>query len=1358
MVIQKIQKDFSKKKKFDTCNIILKKIDIFDLSDCIFEKKEKSWAPIKIPNIKRPFRCSFKYNFKKRMQVLFRVDPSELGSNSSPSIKWSRDSKMIACFGNTNSTLIYDRNGNKLATIPVANPSLMDWDSDNRLIAISSSNNPEISLYNLTQRDLLPVEAPFIPSWISFAKSGSFLAAGSDKGKFWIWDRASQQSQTYQGTHCDRITDGVWNVKKQLALCSVDHFISVNSVRGEVIARHEIDDVPAFPHFIKMDSQLALIFAASQKPIIYVWEYNNNDKLTEIPFSRDYGKIIKCLTLNDGNIYVQFSSGKLALVTFDGKTVTERQVYTTTASRADALQTKSLVCAGSSMKLIQMGDPSNITEEQTRFPSDASGDVCAAFLSPDGTMGAVSVTSGNVLVYLVEVPILTVSRGPNSVYSESLTTLVIYDMYKKKTKKIQVEAQPQKLGICSTKLGVAFNNQSWFYNVADESLITNVEFSSSIDALQVTDTAYAVLMGSKVMLSYFDKSKKPFVFPDYDTNAKVTAFSLTDYLLLLATDDGTIRKFDTRNQNFLEGYKHTCPIISITPNISETRFVFIDAQNDVFLFFPIKMKAVEVSGESRKINASYTIFDNSDRNIFAAIGSKVAALYHFTNQDVHGLQLRQLCTMNVNLMKAALGVSNGTLIYLDGQSNEQQMTFPSHTDIDGNNEAAVRQLLELHRHRKALQIALQLQDSKLIHDVGEHALASLSVEIAAEAFAQSGDASMYNVLQPMVNEDEYSFLRGYVSMMDHDFGAAQKNFLNSTRPQMALDMRAALLQFDFALKLAENLDPSRIPQLSHDSARQNELTGNYSAALKQYKESIKCKELAHSSRAGIIRCLILAGKVEQGMQQLTKTKDTKLILECARILERLCAFGPAAQLYTRVNEYNSAAQCNLRANELKLAADLIPKVTDTKVLRSIGLQLERSGQLEPSTAAFERASDWESLVRVLLKVNLDRATAVARDHPLVTVCRLVAEHCIQLGNFRYAIEFLIRAGRSEDAFRIAELHDKIDELADLIGENGTPQQYEAIATYFCTRQQMIPAAKFFAISGDPQRAMNCYMSDGSEPAMDAALELAERVPDRQLRDQFLEYLNVNMKDKTRDLRYLLRMFIIMQQFEEAATMALKIADEFRNRGEYKPSRDLLFDIICQLEKHNISVTNEMRQALMIVHSYLLIKPNKEKNKVVCALLLKRLAKFVSKFPAHASNLLVMGVVECSRVGMKKSAFEIATKVLQPEYEGKVKPDVLKKIQTTVRRKDVSEIEEEKTKCPVCGFDLPISELYCGNCKSNLPFDSFTGMHMTREDWCQCPSCNFPASFSTMQQEKKCALCGNEVPNPELIVNPDAALK
>lgn len=43
-------------------------------------------------------------------------------------------------FGNNNSVSIFDKNWNKIVNIPVANPALMDWDSDNHLIAISSTS------------------------------------------------------------------------------------------------------------------------------------------------------------------------------------------------------------------------------------------------------------------------------------------------------------------------------------------------------------------------------------------------------------------------------------------------------------------------------------------------------------------------------------------------------------------------------------------------------------------------------------------------------------------------------------------------------------------------------------------------------------------------------------------------------------------------------------------------------------------------------------------------------------------------------------------------------------------------------------------------------------------------------------------------------------------------------------------------------------------------------------------------------------------------------------------------------------------------------------------------------------------
>jgi len=1287
------------------------------------------------------------------MQVLYRIPQTEVGNDSAPYVKWSKDAKYLGCFGNNNLVLVFDRNGNKVSSIPVANPKFLEWDSQSKYLIITSSTAKEVNVFSMTKRDTIPIEAPFVPSWIQCSRNGSHIVAGSDKGKFWICNLVSKESQTYQGTHDDTIIDGCWNSKSQLALCSHDLSISISNPDGSVIARKDIKDIPIFPQFVTHEKSSTLVFCSLNNPNLFFWEYTNEDKVSKVGFEASYGKIVKCNTLSNMYVYIQFSTGKYALVGFDGKIAVERQAFSATAAKADSVRSKSVVCAGNSMKLLSMDDPKTISEEQVVFSNDFPGDAISVSLTSDGTICAVGQKGGSILVYLVEVPILSFSSGPLAIYNENLTTMSIYDMHKKNYRKFSVESQPQKLAICREKAAVAFNNKCHFYSTKTCEFITSVEFSASIDSIQVSETTYAVLMSGRVVLHYFDQSKRPFNFPDFETNTKVTAFALTGILLLLATDDGAIRIFDTRSQAYLDGYKHPVAVKTIRSNLSETRFVFIDVSNDVYLFNPIKKTTLEVSNKGDVMEADYALFDVTDRNVFAVIASKAVSVYHFTDHDVSGSKMSLLSTTSVPSMKSALGLTNGTLIFLDSRSTEQQQVLSSHTNIAIESAEGVQQLLNLHRFRTALQFAQKIGDKALLKHVGEAALAALAVEIASEAFSLSGEASMYNVLSPIKKEEEYSYLRGYISMLNHDFNSAQKSFLESSRPQTALDMRAALLQFDHALKLADNLDPSRIPQLSLDSARQNELVGKYSDAIQLYKVSLKSKPHQKPSRDGIIRCLILSGKVEQGMKQLEKIHDQRLILECARILERLLAYVPAAQLFSQLKQYNSAAQCYLRAGELKSASDLIPYVDDSKVLRSMGKNLEKSGQLESAAKAFERANDWEPLVRVLLKVNFDQATSIAREHPTATTCRQVADHCVKLGNFRYAIEFFIISGHADDAFRLAELHERMEELAELIGDKGTQAQYEAIGTYFSAQNQLITAAKFYGKANSYERAMECYMMDGGDEALDGALELAESNKDKDLRESLLNYLTSSMKERPGDLKYLLRMFIIMQQFEEAAATAVKISDDFRSRGEYKPARELLFDIVIQLKKHNVVVSSEMRTNLMILHSYLLIKQVRDRNKIHSALLLRRVSRFISKFPAHAPTILTNTVAECSRVGMKRSAFECARKLVSPEYENKLPPDLMKRIMATIRHKDTSEIEEEKSPCPICGFDLPISELQCSNCKSHIPFDSLTGMHMKKDDWCECPHCHFPASHSIMAEVKECPLCNTPVPVPELVSNP-----
>lgn len=144
----------------------------------------------------------------------------------------------------------------------------------------------------------------------------------------------------------------------------------------------------------------------------------------------------------------------------------------------------------------------------------------------------------------------------------------------------------------------------------------------------------------------------------------------------------------------------------------------------------------------------------------------------------------------------------------------------------------------------------------------------------------------------------------------------------------------------------------------------------------------------------------------------------------------------------------------------------------------------------------------------------------------------------------------------------------------------------------------------------------------------------------------------------------------------------------------------------------------------------LIKPKrwwKAKNSLVCVCVC------VDVVP-----ILTSAVIECHRAGLKNSAFSFAAMLMRPEYRNDIDPKYRKKIEAMVRwvcviltlfihsllyqlplpilsltphfnshlhlsRPDKSELEEETTPCPFCGFQLPQNELLCISCKNNLPY-------------------------------------------------------
>ena len=197
----------------------------------------------------------------------------------------------------------------------------------------------------------------------------------------------------------------------------------------------------------------------------------------------------------------------------------------------------------------------------------------------------------------------------------------------------------------------------------------------------------------------------------------------------------------------------------------------------------------------------------------------------------------------------------------------------------------------------------------------------------------------------------------------------------------------------------------------------------------------------------------------------------------------------------------------------------------------------------------------------------------------------------------------------------------------------------------------------------------------------------------------------------------------------------------------------------ELVENHMSVPSEMRTNLMLLHSYVLARFHVRKgDHMKAARMLLRVAKNISRFPAHVVPILTSTIIECHRSGLKQSAFSYAVVLMRPEHRSSIDEKYRKKIEGIVRRPpqkapngDIAHLEEPAkfTPCPYCMADVLESELYCGHCKSALPYCIATGYHIISTDLTVCQACFFPAFRTEMLRLAQanngkgelCPMCG-----------------
>ncbi|KAI8805835.1 hypothetical protein BJ742DRAFT_819298 [Cladochytrium replicatum] len=879
---------------------------------------------------------------------------------------------------------------------------------------------------------------------------------------------------------------------------------------------------------------------------------------------------------------------------------------------------------------------------------------------------------------------------------------------------------------------------------------------------------------------------------DTDPNApQITCAALTSELLVYGTSNGGIHHYSIEDLVLVNEMRHSVGIAYLHQHPKgAARLIFRDTKNDGFLFSPTADFIMPVPSLSAKTKGvTWERNSKIQRNVFVSWDDAFISVSVFNDHTMKGAQCLTLGTTKLPYGLKPLLLHNGVLTCQTSTGKLSIVNLSTHEiekdlpNLPEQDQGKYLQLLYTIGKIPDLWACAKNVTSKTAWKmVADAALHVLDVTTAKLVYRQVlHDAGMVMTLTEIEHIEDKNLLRGHIAVLFGDYKAAQDFFLDSSGPICALELRRDLMQWDQALTLAATLAPNQTTVIAREYAKQLELNGKYAEALAMYEKALAtaqdpmeeddydddglCDEEALSEHqiacsAGLTRMTLRLGDVSRGMKMLGETTDRGILSECATILEGIKQFSEAGKLFERAQQWEKAAEVYIKAKSWPKVAALLPNLTSPRIFGQYAKAMEAQGSYKEAAQAYEKARDFDNVVRLYVEhlQNVEGAVAIVRSTRSRDAAKMVSKFFQMIKDYKSVVEFCLVAGMQDEAFELAQQHDVMEHYAELIKEEATPEMLMNVANFFQNANRPLLAGKYLMQAGNYARALKLFLdipsstssnSSSSPTALDLAIETVGLAKSDALTHELIDYLMGERDGVPKPAKYIFKLYVSLQSYKEAARTAAIIAKEEQASGNYKAAKELVLGSIRELRKRKVKIPSEVDRILMLLHSYMLVKVLiKADEHMNAARLLIRVAHHISQFPSHVVPILTTTVLECHRAGLHRSSFEHAATLMRPEYRGAVDVKFKRKIEQIVRRPEAIEPEEEQTPCPICGTLLGEMALDCKECKNHLQYCIATGKHMTRSEWSHCPSCLFPGLTAPLQslveKTRQCPMCGIEL--------------
>ena len=876
-----------------------------------------------------------------------------------------------------------------------------------------------------------------------------------------------------------------------------------------------------------------------------------------------------------------------------------------------------------------------------------------------------------------------------------------------------------------------------------------------------------------------EREREPKTFPEKQDSGRITAFALTDVFCIYTMDNGTIKYFFLEDWTDVNEYRHVCGLRYIAADPTSTRLLFIDDKSDAFLYNPVTDDVIKVPGASAI--AEGVLWDNEmpdDTMSFVIYDAESVQAFSYDPEHYQGPAITHVGTSTVSPGTKPLMLYNGSMTSLLPSGKHTTAVLATHEMAvkpemaKSHPKQCTLQNIKLRRYADAFVAALNLADDassggggdeSCWQDLYDAALKSTDIATAIRCAQLMGDPAKAQGLEPLLQVEDRKLLCGHVALLYKEFDVAERMFLESSEQIEALKMNRDLLRWEKALEQATELAPDQTPYISLEYAHQLEFTGNFAQALTHYESGVTglAPDTAHDTqcRHGMARMLIRRGEMRQGTEIATEMDHPQLWRECASVLQGMGQSQEAAEMYVKGRQFDKAAQLYIKMKNWRKVSEILDQVQSPKIMVQYAKARETEGSFVEAADAFQKAKEYDAVVRISLEKlrDPDRAVEMVTLSKSIEGAKMVAKFFMGLGDAGSAIRFLVMSGAEKEAFTLAQSNGKMDIFAEVLGNDGQAADYMNVATHFESIGDKLNAGRFFLKCKSYSKAVELLLSitGDSTEHIDIAIEAVGASQDDGLTSQVIDYLMGEVDGIAKDAKYLFNLYIALKHFPEAARTAVIIAREEQTNGNYKVAHDVLFNMYRQLVKEDIRIPHEMANNLMILHSYTIVKLQiRLKNDVLAARMLIRVANSISSFPMHVVNILTSTVIFCWKAGLKNSAFSWAAMLMRPEYRSKIEPKYKSKLEKIVRKPEKSEVASSFLPCPQCDCSLESSQLDCVDCSNVVPYCVITGGHMVKDDWCTLPCCDMPALHSVassffMAGTEPCPMC-QLTPDPSTI--------